>query len=454
MKHTQLTEGISLLKKKMAALLAAVMMGTALAGCSTGMGTTNGSANASGTPAASSANPDEKITLTMWGGVPAESGPQAVVDAWNAENPNVQVKYERFVNDDAGNLKLDTALATGQDADLFVSYSKTLLQRRVDAGFALDLSAYSDYDIDENIPGADEWKIDDKYYGMPTVKSNFFVWFNKELLDEAGLPLPEEWTWQEMKAYAEKLKGDKRYGLVQHTEPFPDPLDSVSMKFGYTKADGTSHMDHPLYGEWMETLKSMMDDGWTTVPYAEQVTSKMPVDTVFLSGEAAMLNAGTWIFRSSNNMKDNPRTFKIAFAPVPRLAEDPADYVTRGGTGDAISINANSKHKDAAWTFLKWYADGGMLPMVPGGRLPASKAVDADDTMKLLLGENADTYDQESLKRVLFNDDVKYSRSLPQQVMDLRQEEYENFFTGKKDVQTTLADIARRHNEFLKPNGS
>ncbi|MCS7462406.1 extracellular solute-binding protein [Paenibacillus doosanensis] len=440
------------INKKTMTLLAAAAVCAAISGCSTGTATTEGTAAPSSGGEAAQSKPNEKITLTMWGGVPAESGPQEVVDAWNAQHPDIQVKYERFVNDDAGNMKLDTALTTDQGVDLFVSYSQTLLQRRVDAGFAVDLGTFKDYNIDEKIAGAAEWKTNGKYYGMPTSKSQFFVWFNKDLLDQAGLKVPDAWTWQDMKMYAEKLKSDSRYGLVQHLEPFPDPLDSVSTKYGYTKPDGSSNMDHPLYGQWLETLKAMMQDGRTTVPYAEQVTSKMPVETVFLKGEAAMLNAGTWIFRSANNMKDNPRSFKIAFAPVPRLTDKAEDFVTRGGTGDAISINAKSKNKEAAWKFLTWYADGGMLPMVPGGRFPASKSVNADETLKLLLGDNAATYDQESLKKVLFNDSAKYTRSLPKQVMDLRQEEYENFFTGKKDVKATLEAIARRHNDYLKQN--
>lgn len=432
----------------MIAAIAACMV--AATGCSTGMDNSGGASNTAAPAANTATAKKEKITLTMWGGVPAESGPQAVVDAWNAKNSDVQVKYERYVNDDAGNMKLDTALATEQDVDLFVNYTQTQLQRRIDAGFTQDLGTYTDYNIEEKIQGSGEWKMNGKYYAMPTSKSHYFVWFNKDLLDQAGLKVPTEWTWTEMSAYADKLKSDKRYGLVQHTEPLPDPLDSVSVKYGYTKPDGSSNMDHALYGKWLETMKAMMADGRATPPYAEQITSKMPVDTVFLKGEAAMLNAGTWIFRSSNNTKDNPRTFKVAFAPVPRLVDNASDFISRGGTGDSISINAKSKNKEAAWTFLKWYADGGMLPMVPGGRFPASKSVNQDEVMKLLLGDNAATYDQESLKRVLFNDVPKYARSLPKQVLDLRQEEYEKFFTGKQDVKATLDSIARRHNDYIK----
>ena len=92
-------------KTTLSLLSAAIVLGVA-AGCGS-----SGENAAKNSPAASS-EAKKAVTLTMWGGVPAEAGPQLVVDNWNAKNPDIQVKYERFVNDDAGNLKLDTALTT------------------------------------------------------------------------------------------------------------------------------------------------------------------------------------------------------------------------------------------------------------------------------------------------------------------------------------------------------
>ncbi|MGG1555594.1 ABC transporter substrate-binding protein [Paenibacillus ferrarius] len=440
-------------KKSLSVLAGLTLAASVVTACGSSSSSSSPSPEASASATASpAAAPKEKVTLTMWGGVPAENGPQAAVDAWNAKNPNVQVKYERYVNDDAGNMKLDTALTTGQNVDLYVNYTITNLTQRLNAGTALDLSKFTDYKIDEKIAGASSWQINNKYYALPTSKSHYFVWMNKDLLDQAGLKVPTAWTWDDMKQYADKLKSASRYGLVQHTEPFPDSLDAVSTMFGYTKKDGTSNLNDPLIGKWMETLKSMMDDGKATPKYSEQIVSKMPVDTVFLKGEAGMLNAGTWIFRSSNNMKDNPRTFKIAFAPVPRLTTDSKDYIVRGGVGDAISINPKSKYIDQAWEFLKWYADGGMMPLVSGGRFPASNAANQDEIMKALLGDQAATYDLDSLKNVLFNNTPKFTRNLPKQVLDLRQEEYEKYFTGKQSIKDTLDNMAKRHNDFLKQN--
>ncbi|MDQ6420047.1 extracellular solute-binding protein [Paenibacillus sp. LHD-117] len=395
----------------------------------------------------------ESIKLKMWGGVPPESGPQAVVDAWNKENPDIQVEYVRFVNDDDGNLKLDTALLTGQDVDLYVNYNVTNVQKRITSGVALDLGEFGDYNIDEKM-GVDAaaWKIDGKYYGIPTKRNAFFIALNKDALDKAGLEVPKDWTWDQMREYAQKLKAAGfNYGLVQHTASYSDSVDSILMKDGYAKGDGTSNMNHPEVKKWLEALNAMMHEDKTTPPLGEQLTSKMPVENVFLGGEAAMLNIGEWLIRSSNNMTDFPRDFKIAFAPVPRVTDSAEGFVMPGGLGDFISINAKSKNKEAAWKFLKWYADGGMAPMAAGGRLPASKDVDQETALNSLLGDKADTYDIESLRYVLFeNETPTFVRNSPQEVIDIIMQEYEKYFLGNQNADDTLAAMESRHNDFLK----
>lgn len=428
--------------------LAAGMM----AGCASGGNSGNGGATNSGSAGASQTASGDVVKLKMWGGVPPESGPQEVVDAWNKDHPDIQVEYVRFVNDDEGNLKLDTAMMTGQDVDLFVNYSLSQAAKRQQSGFTLDLSQFSDYNIGEKMGAdAEAWKIDGKFYGIPTTKSSYFVALNKDALDAAGLSVPKSWTWDEMREYAKKLKQGDDYGFIQNTEPYADPLDSVLSKVGYTKADGTSNLDHPLVRKWLESLNAMMTEEKTTPPLGEQLTSKMPVEQMFLSGEAPMLNIGAWLLRSSNNFTDYPRDFKIAFAPVPRLTENESDYMTRGGLGDYISINAKSKNQQAAWEFLKWYADGGMAPMAAGGRLPASKDADQDTALKSMLGDKADTYDQESLMYVIFEDTTPtFVRSVPQEVMDLRSQEYEKYFLGTQDIDQTIAAMVSRHNDYLK----
>ncbi|GMK44147.1 ABC transporter substrate-binding protein [Paenibacillus glycanilyticus] len=437
------------LKTALITTLAATILGA----CGSNGGNNGNTGASPGTASESPAGkPGEKVKLTLWGAVPAEAGPKAVIDNWNKENPDIQVEYIRYVNDDPGNLKLDTALMTGQDADLYINYTLTRLQKRVDAGVAMDLSNKIDYNIDDQMgPDAAQWKIGDKYYGIPTKKNMAFIWLNKDMLDAAGLPIPAvDWTWDDLREYANKLKTDKVYGLLQHDAAFTATIDGTIAGLGVTKPDGTSNFDNDLWKKQLQTVHDMMFVDKSTPEYGEQVTSKMPVDTMFLKGEAAMLSAGEFIFRNANDLTNFPHDFKIAFATIPKVTADQKDYKYPGGLGDVLSVNAKSKHQDAAWRFAKWYADGGMLPMASGGRIPSSKSVDNKQAMDLLLKGVEDKYDTESMNKVVFGQFPSFQLSVPQQALDARKEEYEKFFLNEQDLDTTLKNMAKRHQEYIK----
>ncbi|OPH56045.1 ABC transporter substrate-binding protein [Paenibacillus ferrarius] len=439
------------IKKTTVSLLSAALVLGVTAGC----GSSGEKAATTGNPSASSAPEAKKaVTLTMWGGVPGESGPQAAVDNWNAKNPDIQVKYERFVNDDAGNLKLDTALTTNQGIDLYVNYTLAGLTKRIDAGTALDLSEFKDYNIDDKMgTDAKDWKVKDKYYGLPTKKNVSFVWLNKNALDEAGLAVPSlDWTMDDLQQYAAKLKKGTRWGFTEHISAYPNFFDGANAGAGFTKADGTSNLDDPTVRKAYESMYNMMYTDKSMPLLGEQITSKMPTDAIFLKGETAMLGAGEFIFRSSNNMKDFPRDFKIAFATIPKVTKDQANYKYPGGLGDVISINPNSKNKEQAWKFLKWYADGGMMPLASGGRIPSSKDANVEEAIKLLLGDNEKTYDVDSLKKVVFGKFPTYTATMAQQVIDARREEYEKYFLKAQSLDDTLKNTVKRHNDYLSKN--
>ncbi|WP_246362852.1 ABC transporter substrate-binding protein [Paenibacillus alba] len=439
------------IKKTTVSLLSAALVLGVTAGC----GSSGEKAASTSSPSTSSAPEAKKaVTLTMWGGVPGESGPQAAVDNWNAKNPDIQVKYERFVNDDAGNLKLDTALTTNQGIDLYVNYTLAGLTKRIDAGTALDLSEFKDYNIDDKMgTDAKDWKVKDKYYGLPTKKNVSFVWLNKNALDEAGLTVPSlDWTMDDLQQYAAKLKKGTRWGFTEHISAYPNFFDGANAGAGFTKADGTSNLDDPTVRKAYESMFNMMYTDKSMPLLGEQITSKMPTDTMFLKGETAMLGAGEFIFRSSNNMKDFPRDFKIAFATLPKVTKDQTNFKYPGGLGDVISINPNSKNKEQAWKFLKWYADGGMMPLASGGRIPSSKDANVEEAIKLLLGDNEKTYDVDSLKKVVFGKFPTYTATMAQQVIDARREEYEKYFLKAQSLDDTLKNTVKRHNDYLSKN--
>ncbi|MFC4776770.1 ABC transporter substrate-binding protein [Paenibacillus sp. GCM10023252] len=392
----------------------------------------------------------EPVKLVMWGAVPEEAGPKAVVDAWNAANPNIQVEYVRYVNDDAGNLKLDTALMTGQDVDLYVNYNMQLLEKRANAGTALDLGTFGDYDIAGKMGEfAGSWKIKDKFHALPTTANKNFIWLNKNALDEAGLEVPKEWTLEKLREYAKALTKEGRYGYVAYDWTMFHQMDGV-LQGNYVK-DGKSQLDNAAVKQSLQTYHDMMHVDKSMPALGEQLATKMDVSTMFLKGEAAMLGAGSWIFRSASNLKDFPRDFVVATAPIPSLAGQEANFAVEGGLGDGVSINAKSKHTKEAWEFLKWYADGGMLPLVAGGRVPASNIVDKQAAVSEMIKGVETLYDKPSIENTLFVERKQFQNAIEKKLADARKEEVEKYFLKDQNADQFVTNLVKRHNELLKP---
>ena len=221
-------------------------------------------------------NSGETVTLRMWGGVPPESGPQKACDDFNAlyADKGIQVEYERFVNDDTGNLKLETNLLSGTGVDIYVTYSLSVLQKRAEGDMALDLTDLMERDgFDQKEYFGDmamAYYVDGKPYSVPTKLDQYGIVLNKTMFEEAGIEIPTEWTFDEFREIAKQLTHgegqDKVYGMFWNTQQ-----DTSSM-FTYLVAQ--TNGGDPMY--LSETESSFMDP--VVVKSVELVNNMMNVD--------------------------------------------------------------------------------------------------------------------------------------------------------------------------------
>lgn len=406
------------------------------------------------------------VKLKFWGAIPEGNGPQEVVDNWNAANPDIQVEYTRFVNDEAGNTKLETALLANGEIDVFINYGMDKLVKRTQAGMAEPLDAYiagDNFDVVDHFGDNAIVKMEDKTYYIPAIILNDFVSINKSMLEEANLPIPQEWTWDEYVSYASKLtKGegnDKVWGsYVNGAQPkiFEYMEKAVKTELGANalyNSDGASNFDHPAFKKYLDIIYQMENTDKSQPPYAEAKMSKMEGSRMFLSGQVAMNWVGTASLRDIKNLESFPHDFVTAFAPPPKITESSA-YVG-GGTGylDYVTINSKSKHKDAAWKFLKWYVTEGNEPMIAGGRVPAWKHADQDKVAELILGDNAEKlFDIDSFKSVVFGVkdfvvDTKFDKYPELQV--IADEEGERALIGDQSTADAAAAMKKRADELL-----
>lgn len=441
--------------KKSVAILLVMLMLVSLMGCaqkpapedSTPKETS--AANAPDNSAAESGN--EVIHLTMWGGVPLESGFDKVCANFNEEfrDKGIEISYERYVNDDQGNMKLETNLLAGGDIDIYITHGLSNLKKRA-GGLALDLGSLCQRDgFDLEAELGDIYKsslVDGKVYSIPTVNALYGIVINKDMFDAAGIAVPTHWTLDEFRAIAQKLThgegAEKVYGMFFNTQqdmtyPFQFfSSQTLGNNYYYTNDLTSANFAADDNIKAVQTVVDMMLTDGSAPTHSDSVTQKMSQEDMFLNGKAAM-TIGPWMVRSIKDITNYPHDFVTAFAPYP-VASEQSEYYAQGGVGDFVCINPKSEHVDAAWEFVKWYCRGGMMPLVGGGRVPLNVNISSDDVLSAYIAGSETLFDATSTRDVLIAPRSNYAVEVVSdkhpEILTILNQHLEAIYLGREGV--------------------
>lgn len=445
-------------KKILSLAIASILTVISFSGC--------GSSNQSSEAVNSKGGSEKTVTLRMWGGVPPEAGPQKACDNFNElyKDKGIQVEYERYVNDETGNLKLETNLLSGNGVDLYMTYSADVLTKRADANMALDLTELCEkdaFDINQYFGDmAKSYYVNGKPYSIPTKLDQFGIVLNKTMFEEAGIEIPTEWTYDEFMEIAKKLtKGegqDKTYGMFWNTQQDPTGFTySLCQTLGgdpFYKSETETNFTSPEFIKSVDLINKMMNVDGTSPTHTDSVTQKLSQESMFLTGKSAM-TIGSWMIRNIKNVQEYPHDFETAFAPYPVVEKGQRNY-TQGGYGDFLCINPKSENIDAAWTFLQWYSTEGMLPVVEGGRVPASNTYEPEEIVQAFIKGSEKYLDSETTMNVLIKPANNYAvpkitNKLPE-IKKVLHEELEGIYTGNQTSEEGMKKAKERADELLK----
>jgi multiple sugar transport system substrate-binding protein len=175
-------------------LLSAAASALAMTGCGTGSN-----------PAAEETGP-VTIRFTWWGGDARQKATQQVIDAFNAENPNITVVGE--YSDWTGYWdKLATQVAANDAPDV-IQMDEKYVREYGDRGAILDLKKLDGLDtsgIDPDILKSGE--VDGGLVGLVTGIATFCIAANPGVLAKAGVPLPDDttWTWEDYRKIGQQV---------------------------------------------------------------------------------------------------------------------------------------------------------------------------------------------------------------------------------------------------------
>lgn len=345
--------------------------------------------------------------LQVWGGVPAESGPAEVVADFNRRHPEEKVAYTRFINDDRGNLKLDTALQAGADIDVYFTYSTQALSLRSSSGLMLDVTdrVQADPDLAPFLSREQprSFWAQGRIRALSTGREPNFILINEAKRRQAGAEIPTSWTIEEFQGYARRLTTPDTVG----TYTIPDVARiALGPDYRYT-ASGQSNFDNPHFLQGMRLGQQMIRAG-TAYPWSEVLSRHLDIyqQNAFLTGDFATWPSALFNLRYLNDNEEYPHDFRVSCAPVPTVPGG-GDWDT-GTYGNFIMINPKSPRQDLAWKFVKHWLTDGAPAMLKAGKMPALGNVDPEKVLSGLLGDQPERYfDVPSFHRVLVDHQPK-----------------------------------------------
>lgn len=421
------------------------------------------SATASASASASASAPVQGITtniegkevdIEFWHAMTGaqEKALQKITDDFMSQNPNIKVKLVPQGNYTDLQNKL-TAAAKAKNTPTIAQTYENWNTEYIQNGIAADLTPFimdpkygwtTDElnDIAQVYRDDNQW--DGKYYSLPFNKSTNVLFYNKTLLDKAGLQVPT--TWDELKTAAAKLTQDKADGKGKVIGMGFE--NSIGLDFNtYVRQAGGQYIDDQngkaLFNspEGKEALNFIYD-------FIKSGTGRTAGEDNYMSdpfgrGDVAMYigsSAGMSFIDSAVAGK-----FEWGVAPLPQGKQAAAVIQ---GTNVSMFNTASDEQQLAAWEYLKflintdntayWAMNTGYMPV----RNSASSSADYQQFLK-------DHPNQGVAEQQLANGYFYYRGLGANAVQTAVSKEVQNVLLGQKSVDQALADAEKATNDEI-----
>lgn len=377
-------------KKFFSMLLATTLAAACLAGCGgvDSVDSANGADNASA-GSADSTGGDLKGEITFWHcftqGVRMEAI-QAAADSFVAEHPGVTINIETMSWGDF-NTKWKAGITTGDLPDMSIAQNTGEVAEMLNAGVLAPIenvvTAIGEERFSKNALA--DMTADGTKYGVPYYSHAQVMWYRKDLLEDAGLSVPQ--TWDEFYDAAVELTKDGVYGAGVSMSP-NDLLCTRYLNY-YVQSGGGSLLNDDLTANLTSDLALEGIQFWLDVykncSPAETINYTVNDHaTMFYQGITAFdFNSGFMISGVEGNRED--LLDSISCAPLPVMnSGDP--YYSAEATHIPLVIWKNSENQNICEKFIEYLFDDDnyveFLSAVPVGMLPSLTGISDLDAYK------------------------------------------------------------------------
>ncbi len=368
-------------KKIIASILTCAMTASLLIGC----GSTGGNANTneevsteqtpaaaeSGeentSPAASNEELSGTLTFAIWdNNLNDFIEENDMVGKFQEQYPNVDVEVEKIKDDSEYWNAMKMRASANQLPDIMFNKPFTLSRFK---DYLIDLSGTEACANNELASG---YALDGKVLGIPMTSGYEYVFYWKDMFEEAGVEVPT--TWPEFEAAAKTLQD--YFGK--------ENPDFMAIACGLKD----EWPDYP-YMEFMPALESGNGQNWNTMasqdaPFEEGtdinkaynkvyslftsgVLGKDPlglgndqVTSLFAAKSAAILALGDWGLQNIMNGTDDISQLGTFYLPTRNTESDPYNVIVQGDS--FMGVTTHSKNQEAAVAFVEWFYSEAWYP--------------------------------------------------------------------------------------------
>jgi multiple sugar transport system substrate-binding protein len=344
------------MKKKMSWIaLVSVMtlMASLLAACGGSGGT-----GASKEPDGNSSGAATTLRFATWDTGDALKIEQEIAKKFEESHPGTKVQVEAYA--DGFDQKLAAGFGAANPPDVMYMWDFPTYHQSLEP---LDSYASKDEDlnIDDFYQGLFNYgKIENQLYGIPAGFTTRVVYYNKKMFDDAGIAYPSDgWTWSEFQEIAQRLtdKSKKQYGFGVRAENDTYDLQGFVWSNGgsFISEDGTTiegYMNSKETAEAIQMLGDMLKNGSAVLTGGKGQQSG---EDIFKAGKIAMWESGIWPLESFREAG-----IDVGTVEMPAFEGKPVKGVL---AESALSIAKDSKNKDLAWEFIKFYVSDEAIKM-------------------------------------------------------------------------------------------
>lgn len=301
----------------------------------------------------SAAQESVELRFAFWGSDARVQNTQEIIDAFEAEHPEIQIEME-YSDWDGFWDQLNTQMAGGDAPDIF-QMDAPYLREYAERDMLMDLSGVDLSEVPEDI--VESGTIDGEYFGLASgVTAPVFV-ANPRLFDEAGVEMPDDttWTWEEYARIAQDISEsvDGAYGSSGPEEPRLMQSWLRQQDSQLTTEAGELGFGVGEAQEYLSWQKELLDQG--AIPSASEIVednSATADQSLIATGQSAMAFSLTNLLGGLSDASGDD----LELLRMPSPTGDVEDAEQWYNTG-MVSASSQTDHPEAVVTFLDFFVN-------------------------------------------------------------------------------------------------